>query len=217
MLLALGALNGLVHALDADHVLAVSAVAMQGEARRRRVLFTALEWALGHGASLLFIALMVLGLGMAVPERLAHVAEVLVGVILIAVGVSLLRGIYRGQLHASAHKHPHLPVHFHLHRDGHRRLGDHKSVLIGIVHGIAGSAPLLAVLPLVIQSRFVLATGYILIFTGFVAVMMCAFGGLLGLFIKKLQARYRNGVGALQCLVAVQSLVFGGLWVYRGL
>ena len=79
-LLALGAGGGLLHALDADHILAVSTVAAGGDASRRRVLRTALNWALGHGLSLGVVTLSVLGLGLAMPEGLSAMAELLVGV-----------------------------------------------------------------------------------------------------------------------------------------
>ena len=158
-LLALGAGGGLLHALDADHILAVSTVAAGGDASRRRVLRTALNWALGHGLSLGVVTLSVLGLGLAMPEGLSAMAELLVGVILLAAGLSLLWAGWRGEVALSLHRHGGLPAHAHLHGRDHvgapgRGLVDHRPVLIGIIHGVAGSAPLLALLPLVIKAQF---------------------------------------------------------------
>src|SRR5690554_5493586 len=204
LLLALGAGGGLLHALDADHILAVSTVAVSGDASRRRILRTAFNWALGHGLSLALVTLVVLGFGLAVPETLSSAAELLVGAILVAVGLSLLRGLWRGELRFSAHRHSGLPTHVHLHDAAHlpasdrRDAGDHRPVLIGIIHGIAGSAPLIALLPLVIKAEFVLAGLYILLFTLCVAAAMCLFGGLLGALVSDLQSRFRHSLALLQ-------------------
>jgi hypothetical protein len=207
--------NGLLHALDADHIVAVSSVAVQGKASRGAILRTAFEWALGHGVSLLLICCVVLGFGLALPEQLSHLAELLVGAILLAVGSSLLWALARGEVTLSRHEHPQLPPHLHLHKHSHSRLGHHKSVFIGFIHGTAGSAPLLAVLPLVIRNEFLFAGLYILVFTLFVAIMMCCFGGLLGAFIQRLQQRYRHGLAVFQLVMGLQSLGFGGFWILK--
>lgn len=222
LLLALGAGGGLLHALDADHILAVSTVAVSGDASRRKILATALNWAVGHGLSLALVCLTVLGFGLAIPETLSSTAELLVGVILVAVGLSLLWAFRRGDMRFSVHRHENLPAHAHLHGldhspKGRLSLGDHKPMLIGIVHGVAGSAPLIALLPLVIQSRFILAGAYILLFTVCVALAMCVFGGLLGVVVSRLQARFKHSLAVMQGLLAVQSIGLGGFWIYQAI
>ena len=214
-LLALGAGGGLLHALDADHILAVSTVAAGGDASRRRVLRTALNWALGHGLSLGVVTLSVLGLGLAMPEGLSAMAELLVGVILLAAG-------WRGEVALSLHRHGGLPAHAHLHGRDHvgapgRGLVDHRPVLIGIIHGVAGSAPLLALLPLVIKAQFLLAGLYILLFTLCVAFAMCVFGGLLGALVSRLQERSRRAFGLLRGLLGLYAIGFGGFWLHHAL
>lgn len=222
-LLALGAGGGLLHALDADHILAVSTVAAGGDASRRRVLRTALNWALGHGLSLALVTLSVLGFGLAIPEALSSVAELLVGVVLLAAGLSLLRAGWRGEVAVSLHRHRGLPAHVHLHgRDhidaqGARGLVDHRPVLIGIIHGIAGSAPLLALLPLVIQAQFMLAGLYILLFTLCVALAMCAFGGLLGVLVSGILRRSRRAFDTMRALLGLYALGFGAFWLHQAL
>src|SRR5690606_41463876 len=67
-LLALGAGGGLLHALDADHILAVSTVAAGGDASRRRVLRTAPHWAPGHGLARALVPLRGMGFGRATPD-----------------------------------------------------------------------------------------------------------------------------------------------------
>ena len=219
LLLALGMGNGLLHALDADHVLAVSAVALGDKESNRKIskgiLRTAVLWALGHGTSLVVLTTLAIGLGWAIPQRLSSVAEVLVGLILIAAGGAIWAQLWRGRLRISHHRHEGLPPHVHIHTEGHGHRSDHKPVLVGIVHGIAGGAPLLAVLPLMISSQFLLATSYILLFSASVALMMCAFGGLLGSLVRWLGTTFEHGVTALQGLLGAQAIGFGCFWLWR--
>jgi len=75
LLLAMGSANGLVHALDADHVVAVTTLAGRGAFSRAVLLRTALHWALGHGVALTLIMLAVLFLGLALPAWLGGAAS----------------------------------------------------------------------------------------------------------------------------------------------
>lgn len=217
ILLSLGMGNGLLHALDADHILAVSAVAMGDESAKRRVLRTAALWALGHGATLLLFAVVVIGLGWVIPEAVSRSAEMLVGVILIAVGGAIVHNLWKGNIRITRHNHDGLPPHTHIHRHTHGWRSDHRPVLVGIVHGIAGSAPLLALLPLVIRQQFAVAGFYILLFSLSVGLMMCLFGGALGSLIRFIDARSPSGMKMLQVLLGLQAIGFGGYWVYAAL
>jgi nickel/cobalt transporter (NicO) family protein len=217
LLLLFGMGNGLLHALDADHILAVSAVAMQGDNRRGRILRTAVMWALGHGGALIVLIGVALGFGLVIPEALSSAAELLVGIILISVGITLLYQLGRGRLKVTHHHHDHLPGHTHIHDDNHGRRSDHRPMLVGVVHGVAGSAPLLAILPLVIKSQFLVAGLDIFLFRVSVAVMMCVFGGLLSIVVQGLASRYRHGITVLQSLLGVQAIAFGGYWLYHAI
>ena len=79
-LIAVGFSLGLMHALDADHVMAVSALNNQ-KAGLRRTLGYCSNWALGHSGVLLFSGLLLFGLGLSLPESLQYAAEVSVGVL----------------------------------------------------------------------------------------------------------------------------------------
>lgn len=220
-LLGLGMANGLLHALDADHILAVSAVALSGqrgrEKRDGKVLRTALLWALGHGVSLICLVAMAVGLGWAIPEALSRGAELLVGVILIAIGGSIVLRLWRGTIRITRHHHSGLPPHTHIHNPGHEHRSDHRPVLVGIVHGIAGSAPLLAVLPLMIRQEFIFVALYVLLFSACVAAMMCAFGGGLGSVARMLEKRTASGIKWLQGTLGIQALVMGAYWLYAAI
>ena len=109
-----------------------------------------LRWGLGHGLVLLTVGLAVMGLGMAIPINLSQYAEQLVGVVLILIGLYVLSDLVRKNAYSHSHAHDDFPEHAHWHRHdsllSHRHR--HGAVMVGMLHGTAGSAPLLALLPL---------------------------------------------------------------------
>ena len=80
----------MAHALDPDHVLAVSSLAVRKSDRPgARAVAYAVQWAMGHGGLLLLVAAAALFLHRELPTPLPYWAERLVGVILIATGLSV--------------------------------------------------------------------------------------------------------------------------------
>lgn len=77
-LFALAFSLGAMHALDADHILAVSTLASHKNSWRQ-TLVTPCTGPLGHGLTMLGVGSLVLLLGMAIPSRLSYVAEWVVG------------------------------------------------------------------------------------------------------------------------------------------
>ena len=80
---------GLLHAFDADHVMAVSALSTEKPSVKRTLRFSA-NWALGHSGVLIASGLLLFGLGLSLPEPLQIAAEASVGIMLIALGACLL-------------------------------------------------------------------------------------------------------------------------------
>ena len=77
---------GLFHALDTDHVVAVSGMA-EARFRPKNLWVLCCHWALGHGLIVLTVGTGVLLLGIAVPHGLSQFAEKLVGFILVGIGL----------------------------------------------------------------------------------------------------------------------------------
>lgn len=152
--LFLGFLIGMHHALEADHVAAVASIAARQTSRRRIVTHGAV-WGLGHTLTLMAVAGGSIVLGGAVDGSLAAWLELGVGVMLVALGGNLLYRLYRERVHFHAHDHAGGDRHLHAH--SHKRASpaggahDHnhppglpvRTFLVGIVHGMAGSAALL--------------------------------------------------------------------------
>lgn len=219
LLLAFGL--GIVHALDADHVMAVTGMSSTRTGWRASVRFCA-RWALGHGAALMLIGAAVLLLGMAIPQRLSGLAENAVAVVLILIGGWVLWDIRQRRLHVHFHRHDGLPEHAHWHahqharqhsqRDAHRH--EHHPLLVGMLHGMAGSAPLLAVLPVAGAASAWIGLAYLLVFGLGVFVAMLVFGGMLRGLWRFLQRWGESVTTGMRLLVASGSIGFGGYLLF---
>ena len=113
-ILGLGFLLGMQHALEADHIAAVSSIAV----RRRNVadiVKHGLTWGLGHTLTLFAFAGAAILLGHAIPESVARPIETAVGLMLIGLGAHVLWRLWRDRVHFHRHGHGDGTVHFHAH------------------------------------------------------------------------------------------------------
>jgi hypothetical protein len=155
--LLLGFLVGMGHALEADHLAAVGSMA-SGTTSPKRLAIMGAAWGLGHTITLFLLCSAVILLGFALTDRVAATLESVVGIVLLVLGADVLRRMIRKQVHFHVHEHDdgarHLHAHSHEgaplphvqdpHRHGHARLFALRPLLVGLAHGAAGSAGLLA-------------------------------------------------------------------------
>lgn len=153
--LGLGFLIGLQHALEADHVAAVSSLVGRERGVGRLSRHGAF-WGLGHTITLLAVGGTALVLKTTISDRLAAGLECLVGVMLVALGAQVLYRLWRDRVHFHAHDHGggrrHLHAHSHEGETVPHGESDHahvhpeglpwRSALVGLTHGMAGSAAL---------------------------------------------------------------------------
>ncbi|MCI0337231.1 MAG: urease accessory protein [Acidobacteria bacterium] len=170
-ILFIGLVTGLRHALDADHLAAISTIVSERKKPLSSLLIGAV-WGLGHTASLLLAGVGVILLQIRI-ERYEKILEFCVAVMLIGLGANVLYKLVRGgRIHFHEHSHgEHTHVHPHLHEnrpepDPHShhglRLGI-RPLIIGMIHGLAGSAALMLYVLSTIEST-VVAFAYIAIF-----------------------------------------------------
>jgi ABC-type nickel/cobalt efflux system permease component RcnA len=227
---------GLLHALDADHIMAVSGLSARRQGFSASLQFC-LRWAIGHGFSLFLIGGSVLLLGMAIPASLSVVAEMLVGLVLIGIGLWVIWELISRRAHMHFHHHDNIPrhAHWHVHKDQpnhqsrhetrhnsqHKRTPhthEHSAVLVGVLHGTAGSAPLLALIPLAnLGDSPWLGMAYLLLFSCGVLVSMLIFGGLLGSTVNWLSRWGDRTVQLLRTSVAISSIGFGAFLLQASL
>lgn len=186
-ILLLGFVLGLQHATEADHLAAVSTIVSE----RKNLLSASLVgglWGVGHTISLFVVGALVIFLKLQISEQVEAKLEAVVGVMLVLLGLNAFRKLFgrKEKLHVHTHEHDgHKHIHLHAHEKGetegksHHRLSP-RSVLIGMVHGLAGSAALMLLVVPSIASPLI-ALIYILIFgIGSIGGMM-AMSFLIGL------------------------------------
>ncbi|MBM4298249.1 MAG: urease accessory protein UreH [Deltaproteobacteria bacterium] len=156
----LGLLLGFQHALDPDHLIAVSTIVSEQKNFKWASLIGAF-WGLGHTATLFLVGMIVIGLRVTIPPDLAAGLEMLVALMLVILGANVLRqcfGAERVHLHTHIHS-PETHTHFHVHdspKHGHGH--DHpfqamrRPFFVGMVHGLAGSAALMLLVLSTIES-----------------------------------------------------------------
>ncbi|MFH1345349.1 MAG: urease accessory protein [Pseudomonadota bacterium] len=223
-ILGLGFLLGMQHALEADHIAAVSSIV----ARRSRVgdiVRHGLTWGLGHTLTLFAFAGAALLLGHAIPAHVANPLETAVGVMLVGLGAHVLWRLWRDRVHFHRHGHGDGTVHIHAHshagetrphaRSGHAH--EHgfrwRTLLVGLMHGMAGSAALL-VLAVSQAASPAIGLGYVALFgVGSMigmAVLSTAIAVPLAVSARSLTWANRGlqgAVGALTIAVGVTTIV----------
>ena len=150
--LLLGFAMGLRHSLEGDHVAAVASLSARA-ASPRDLWRVAGAWGVGHALTLLAVASMWAIAGVTIPEPAQPYVEVAAGLLLAALGVDLLRRREAGLARVSPHRHPDGTRHIHLHwraqssadevllhHHPHAAHPLRRALLVGSLHGLAGSA-----------------------------------------------------------------------------
>jgi cytochrome c biogenesis protein CcdA len=215
--LGLGLLLGLKHACDVDHLIAVSTIVTR-ERSPWRSLWIGLCWGVGHTFTLLLIGLLVLGLKKQIPSPVGLSLECLVGVVLIGLGVATLSDCRRRRLHAHTHIHAGTAhSHFHAHADTRTHQHSHpvqvgvKPLLVGMVHGLAGSAALMLLVLAALPSP-TLGLIYIAIFGCGSVVGMGLVSLLLGWVFSLAADRLHDLEHSIRLAVGSLSTAFG-VWM----
>jgi sulfite exporter TauE/SafE len=215
--LGLGFMLGLRHALDADHIAAVSTIVSESRSIWRSSL-AGTSWGLGHTAALLAAGTAIIGLKVTIPPGLAHSIETIVAIMLILLGSRAVHTALPGwTIHRHPHSHDshtHIHVHVHVpggdnaHQHGHLLAFGARPFLVGLVHGLAGSAGLMVLVLSTITSVFA-GFAYIVVFGLGSTTAMFLMSGLISLPFVWTASRFRSWVQVLQLIVGVGSILFG--------
>jgi ABC-type nickel/cobalt efflux system permease component RcnA len=218
-----GFVLGLRHALDPDHVVAVTTLASQKIGLRRTSLVGAF-WGLGHALSLGVVGGALLVMRLRLPPAVSAALESVVAVMLVVLGALALRKALRWRVHAHPHQHDGTThVHFHaharqeaqVHHHPHPLQGGLRPFLVGTVHGLAGSAGL-ALLALGAAPSLTAGIAYLVVFgIGSIAGMLLL-SALMSVPLAYIEARYATLHRAVQVTAGAASVAFGLylLWQY---
>jgi nickel/cobalt transporter (NicO) family protein len=218
-------LLGFVHAVDVDHAVAVSAYVSTRPSLPAAARF-GFRWAAGHSLTVLAAGGLLLALGLRWPEGLDRWAEGAVGVMLVGVGLWAARALQRLHLHRPpAHgDHAHLHVHpaadrphDHRHGPGHRDRHHHPRgiALVGMLHGLAGTSGVLALVPVSLIDSRALGAAYLALFCAGVVAGMVLFAGVVAFALGRAAERSVAWGRRFAQAVALTSVVVGVVWVAR--
>jgi high-affinity nickel permease len=211
-----GFLLGMRHALDADHVAAVSTLVSQHRSVLRSCLLGTF-WGVGHTAALLGAALVMIVFKLTITPETEKAVETVVALMLIALGGHVvLRSIGHLQVHRHEHSHGggrHAHVHAHVGGDSehdhvHFLRAGGRPLLVGLVHGLAGSAAL-TLLVLSTLSSTTAAIVYILVFGVGSTIGMLLLSGVIGIPFALSASRSRRAHALIQALAGSATLVLG--------
>lgn len=218
----LGLLLGIQHALDPDHLIAVSTIVSEHKSFKWASLIGAF-WGLGHTTTLFIVGLLVIGLRLTIPPHVAGGLELLVAAMLIILGINVLRkafGAERVHLHTHSHN-PETHTHFHAHenpKQDHAHPHPFKAMrrpfIVGMVHGLAGSAALMLLVLSTIEAPLA-ALAYIVIFgLGSVGGMLLLSGIISIPFVLTAQ-RFTAMNRSIRVVAGLASVVFGILLAWE--
>lgn len=168
-------------------------------------------WALGHSAVLFALAALLIFAKIELPAMVAHFAEKFIGVILIALGAWIFWQLRRHKLSLQVHSHDEI-THVHLSNTD-KTHHTHQSVLVGATHGLAGSAPVLALIPSMETASAWIGLGYVGLFSLGVLSAMLVFGLFFGQLQKWLAGLGQTLFQFSRMTVAAVSIAFGCYWL----
>jgi hypothetical protein len=178
------------HATDADHIVAVSTLVSDGGGARRGAKIGAF-WGAGHLLTIFAMGGALVLLRVKISPRVEWAMELMVAIVLIALGTGTIYNCLSGRFHFHEHQHggrAHAHLHFHAARDTQHEHGGHAPkilrlrrtpLLLGMAHGLAGTAGLALLVLTSIPTR-ALGILYLIVFGAGALAGMAAFGLLLG-------------------------------------
>jgi ABC-type nickel/cobalt efflux system permease component RcnA len=185
-IVALGFVLGIKHAIEPDHVIAVSTIASQSKKLFRSSL-AGVFWGIGHTSTLFIVGIILIVMKDKIPEKWAMSLEFLVGIMLVYLGITTLRSFKNKHVHKTEHDgeehkhfHSHKPNGEHEHTHQHNNVDYFRSMLIGLVHGLAGSGAMVLLTMSTVKSVWEGAI-YILVFGAGTVIGMLFFTTIIGL------------------------------------
>ena len=218
--------TGFAHALAPDHVAAVGTFVSRRPQPGESLRFGA-RWGFGHSLSVMLAGGVLILLDLRVSERVAQNLERGVGAMLFALGAWLLWSLAHERAHArgaalAAEAEPAIaregdtvetategrsqggPVDRHRDRSG--------SLVVGMAHGLAGSAPLIGVIPLAFIEPGRAAFLYLGLFSLGTVAAMALFAGVAGFLLHATDRTSPHLALGLRFATALGSATLGAMW-----
>jgi hypothetical protein len=217
------AMLGFLHALEVDHMVAVTTFVSRRPSLRAAARF-GLRWGVGHSLAVLLAGGLLLATGMRWPERYDAVGEGLVGLMLVGLGGWAVAAARKLHLHAAEEHgdHAHLHVHgargHHVHPHPAAQPGPHDHggiTLVGLLHGLAGTTGVVALVPVTMMDRVGLGLGYLTAFGIGVTLSMTLFAVAASVLMRRATRASLVWGRRSVMLVGVAGIGVGVWWVAR--
>lgn len=210
--LLLGLLVGLRHAFEPDHLTAMATLVGDARDARRGAVLGAI-WGVGHTLALVIVGGVLIAIGGVLPERLAASFELAVAAVLVVLGIRAIVRAWREGLVGAPHQHSHRGVsHRHEGPLAHVHLGRAtlawRPLAVGLLHGLAGSGALTALVFAQLPSAGERIVYLGLFGAGSIAGMAVA-SAIAGASLRALSAPLQR---ALLAGTGVVSIVLGVVW-----
>ncbi len=227
-LLLLGLVLGMRHALDADHVAAVATLVNQKQSLGQSLKQGGI-WGAGHTLTLLLFGTIILFADWMVPEQLVMGLELAVGLMLVLLGLDLLRRLLKGRIHFHSHSHGEAGRHLHIHSHANEDRSQHhcsththehargfplRALLVGMMHGMAGSAAVV-VIALGLSSSPWQGILYILVFGVGSVLGMALLSMIISIPLRFSVNRLFRLHHACQVGIGLSTIVMGLLVIYQ--
>ena len=212
----LGSLLGMRHALEPDHLAAVSTM-VSGERNTAKAALLGMWWGLGHTLALVLAGAVLVGLRAEMPDAIANVFEFGVALMLIALGLRAIAQAARlgPEGPAQVHRHGWI-VHSHAGAPAHLHIGTwtlaRRPLLVGAMHGLAGSGALTALVLTTMPSNAA-RLAYVTLFGLGSTLSMAALSGLLGWPLARFGTHHAVA-RSISLLVGFLSTALGVGWGY---
>jgi ABC-type nickel/cobalt efflux system permease component RcnA len=231
-------LLGLAHAIEVDHMIAVTAFVSTRPALRAAAGF-GLRWGIGHSIAVLIAGGILVITGLRWPTGYDNLGEGLVGVLLVAVGIWAMLRARKLHLHPpgehgdhahlhthaaaaaphehdhhdhAAHEHSHPPAGHHHHDHDH---GKHGITVVGLMHGLAGTSAVVALVPVTMMDRKLVGLGYLVAFGLGVILSMTAYALVAAMAFRRASERSLVWGRALGRFAGLGAIVVGAWWIWR--
>jgi ABC-type nickel/cobalt efflux system permease component RcnA len=215
----LGLLLGMRHSTDPDHVVAVSTIVSKQRSIRQAGLIGTI-WGLGHTLTIFAVGSMIILFGVVIPPRLGLSMEFSVALMLILLGVLNLTGVMQRMTSYLTRKPLAIPTISKADTLLDRSIGRFgvyqcvRPLVIGIVHGLAGSAAVALLVLSTIRSP-VWATVYLLIFGAGTMVGMMCMTAAMAVPLAFAGSRFTSISRGFSVASGVVSVCFGFFLVYQ--
>tara|TARA_B100000902_G_scaffold373530_1_gene401598 strand:- start:531 stop:1202 length:672 start_codon:yes stop_codon:yes gene_type:complete len=209
-----GVLAGFVHVISgADHLIAMAPSAINSP---KKALKNSISWGLGHSSGVLLLAFLAIFIKDITPlNKFSNIAEFLVGISLLIVGVIAIKNSFQLSIHSHSHKHEngfaHSHYHFHTKEQKNNNKDSHALTGLGLLHGIAGGSHFLAVLP-ALALPLISACFYLISYLIGSLISMNLFTSLISFTTLNVGQKF---IKRLICFAGGLSFSMGLFWIQR--